>query len=94
MPFTKAQLEAKFNVLVYVRWDLVPIHLWTRGVLKERGVKIPRSAKPDAIKGGGVGHGNHYNFLFDERKWLPETEWTQPKLIETEQPRLKVNFER
>lgn len=70
---TKAMLEAEYGVTVYSRWHLVPPHLHTRGWYAERGVKIPKSAPMDAIKGGGQTMGKRrISFLFDERKWLSE----------------------
>lgn len=70
---TKAELERKFGVPVYVRWHLVPANLHTRTWYTERGIKIPRTASPDAVKGGGqMGGKPRYSFLFSESKWLPK----------------------
>lgn len=70
---TKAMLEDQYGVPVYVRWHLVPVHLHTRGWYADRGVKIPKSAQMDAVKGGGQQIGRpRISFLFDERKWLSE----------------------
>ncbi len=66
---SKKELEEKYGVPVYVRWNIVPSHLHPRSWFKERGIDIPASAQPDAIKGGG-GFTNSYSFLFDQRKYL------------------------
>lgn len=65
---TKTELEEKYDVVCYAQWRSVPAHLHPRSWYEKRGVKIPRSAKPDGVKGGGISR-NVY-FLFDERKWL------------------------
>lgn len=97
MKITKAELEAKFKVPVYVRWHNVPKHLHTRGWYEMRGVKIHRKAMPDALKGGG-GYSNHYNFLFDENKYLEQSEVEKIVAERNEQavadrPRLRRNYE-
>lgn len=93
MAITKAQLEAKFSVPVYVRWHLVPINLHPRSWFAAKEIKIPKSTKPDGVKGGGM-TGNHYTFLFSEEKYLPEEMRTKFEAEICERPRLKVNFER
>lgn len=95
---TKAELEAKFKVPVYVRWHLIPAHLHTRGWFEMEGVRISRKAQPDALKGGG-GFSNHYNFLFDENKYLPVEKLKDIQAKREVQaiqnrPKLKVNYER
>jgi hypothetical protein len=68
---TKANLEATYGVPVYVRWHLVPTDLHPRSWYADKGVKIPKSAKPDAVKGGGQKMGkSRITFLFRESKWL------------------------
>jgi hypothetical protein len=78
---TKAMLEAKYNVPVYVRWHLVPHYLETRKwFLDTFGVKIPKSAQPDGIKGGGQMMGKpKIFFLFDKRKYLQNGGENEPK---------------
>lgn len=100
MGFTKAQLEAKYGVPCYVRWNLVPIHLhartWFYGGF---GVRIPDDAKPDAVKGGGMAFNNFYSYLFDEKKYLPaetvaELDKERAEAKKKTAPRLKRNFEK
>lgn len=98
MAILKRELEDKFDCDVYTRWHLIPAHLHTRSWFADRGVKIPRKAEPDAIKGGG-GYSNHYNFLFDEYKYLPadklaEIQNERNVKAVIERPKLKVNYER
>jgi hypothetical protein len=95
MAITKAELENKYGVPVYTGWHLVPGRLHARNFYKkEKGVVIPSDAEPDAIKGGGrTTGGKGYYFLFDERKYLPESEWTKTPEVTFEQPKLGVNFE-
>lgn len=94
MGILKSELEEKYNVPVYIRWELVPINLHDRSWYQEKGVKIPKSAKPDAIKGGGRPWTVQYSFLFKEEKYLPEELRTKPEIVEANKPKLKVNFER
>lgn len=76
---TKSELEAKFNCVVYVSWALVPANYHPRSWYTNNGVTIPKSAKPDAVKGG---RNFNYYFLFKEENWL------SPEKVE------KLNIER
>ena len=68
---TKANLEAHYGVPVYTRWHLVPKDLHPRSWYADKDVKIPKTAKPDAIKGGGQMMGKpRIYFLFAEKDWL------------------------
>ncbi len=71
MGWTKFQLEQKFGVKCFTQWRWVPSNFHTRKFYKELNIEIPEDTKPDAIKGGGLGMGNHYSLLFDEAKYLP-----------------------
>lgn len=48
---TKAQLEDKYDCPAYGAWTRVPKNLKPRKWFAERGVKIPKHAKPDGVKG-------------------------------------------
>jgi hypothetical protein len=65
----KHELEREFGVPVYSKWDQVPKSLDTRTGFKQLGVKIPKDAKPDAIKNS---YPSNYFFLFRKAKYLPQ----------------------
>jgi len=67
---TKAELENKYNVPVFTKWEQVPGIYKTRAYFAEIGVIIPKDAKPDAVKGGGISSGRNMFFLFSVKKWL------------------------
>lgn len=94
MGIKKSELEAMYGVPVYIRWELVPKNLHDRNFYKESGIIIPKSAQPDAIKGGGRPWTVQYSFLFSEENWLPEELRTKPEFIEANRPKLKVNYEK
>jgi len=66
---TKAELEAKYGVPVFTKWEHVPTVYKPRSYFTEIGVNIPKDTKPDAVKGGGLSSGKTLFFLFSIKKY-------------------------
>lgn len=65
----KHELEAQFGVPVFSKWEQVPPVYETRSALKERGIVVPKSAKPHAIKNS---YPTGYFFLFNPQRLTNE----------------------
>lgn len=59
------------QITVIIDWHLVPANLHPRSWYAEKGIKIPRNAEFQAIKGDGQAFGKpRYSFLFSEGGYL------------------------
>ncbi len=90
----KWEIEEKYGVKAFTQWRWVPENLKTRGWYEQHGIKIPKDAKPDAVKGGGQTCGKpRISFLFAIEKWWPNYEQERQVIIGIERPKLRTNFE-